>query len=227
MTVLLALATLAAFLAADFFLQRARRTRAARAAASVPAVPAGALPARVRLLSNHTWVRPEADGTILLGIDDFLARALGAVERIVLPEPGSVVGPARPQFAFAAAGRQLPVASPLTGRTLEVNRELLRSPGLAAQDPYQRGWLVRIAPADPAEVSAHEVEKPGVWLREQWAELRDFAARRRPDTAAALLQDGGMPVEGILQQFDAAAWEEFAARFTALPAHALREDASC
>lgn len=223
MTVLLVLATLAAFLAADFLLQRARKARAVRAAEPVPV----GVPARVQLLANHTWVRPEADGTVVLGIDDFLARVLGAVEQIILPEPGSVVGPARPQFALAAAGRTLPLSSPLIGRTVAVNEELFRSPGLAAADPYNRGWFIRFAPASPADISAHAVEKPGAWLRDQWARFRDFAAERRPDGAGTLLQDGGQPVDGVLQHFDAAVWAEFAAAFTALPPPAVREDVSC
>ena len=37
---------------------------------------------------GHTWARPEADGTVTVGLDDLGARLLGTPDAVDLPEPG-------------------------------------------------------------------------------------------------------------------------------------------
>ena len=41
---------------------------------------------------------------------------------------------------------------PIGGEVLEVNPELEEHPELVNQDPYGKGWLVKIKPADPSEM---------------------------------------------------------------------------
>ena len=42
---------------------------------------------------------------------------------------------------------------PLTGTVLEVNSDLNDNPELVNSDPYQKGWMVKVAVADLAEVN--------------------------------------------------------------------------
>ena len=52
---------------------------------------------------------------------------------------------------------------PVTGEVLEVNPELEDAPELVNQDAYGKGWLIKVALADPAAVegllSAAEYEQ--------------------------------------------------------------------
>jgi glycine cleavage system H protein len=47
---------------------------------------------------------------------------------------------------------------PVTGEILEFNDELSESggddPGLINNDPYGRGWVIKIVPSDPAEIDS-------------------------------------------------------------------------
>ena len=44
------------------------------------------------------------------------------------------------------------LVAPIGGEVLEINPDLALKPQLLNEDPYGKGWLVRIRPADPAEM---------------------------------------------------------------------------
>ena len=60
------------------------------------------------------------------------------------------------------------------------------------------------------------VSRPIEWLNQQVALLRDFLAMNSPQVQAVVLQEGGLPVEGVLQQFNADVWEKFGQSFATL-----------
>jgi glycine cleavage system H protein len=221
MTVLLVLFTLLLFLAADYFVQRFRTARQVQLAGTRVRVGADGnalLPEDASLVSNHTWTRPGPGGNIIIGVDELLARALGAVEQVLLPEAGSVVTPATADIGLAANGCTLDIASPVHGRVVEVNQALLRNPALAKDDPYGAGWLMKIRPASRHSrgISPYVVRRPAEWLRAQQELMREFFLQAAAQTVPVLMQDGGEPVEGILQEFDAGVWGTFRTAFATL-----------
>ncbi|HZT53594.1 MAG TPA: glycine cleavage system protein H, partial [Gaiellaceae bacterium] len=44
--------------------------------------------------------------------------------------------------------------APLSGEVLEVNQAVVEAPETVNEDPYGRGWLVRIRLSDPGEAEA-------------------------------------------------------------------------
>ncbi len=211
MTVLLVLFTLLLFLGADFFVQRSRAARRARVHSPAPVLPEDAV-----LLHNHTWTRPDRRGTIVVGVDALLARALGAMERIILPRPGEELTHASPGIGLAAGRGMLRLVAPVAGRVVEVNPEVLRNPGLAASDPYGAGWLLKVSATGSGPDEAWIVRRPLEWLTGQRDAMREFFLKAAGGAEPALMQDGGEPVPGILQQFDEEVWHDFQATFAAL-----------
>ena len=43
--------------------------------------------------------------------------------------------------------------SPVTGEVIETNADVVTSPELVNDDPYAKGWLVRVKPDDAAELA--------------------------------------------------------------------------
>ena len=41
--------------------------------------------------------------------------------------------------------------SPVTGEVVEVNKEAVEHPEQVNQEPYSKGWLIRVRLSDPAE----------------------------------------------------------------------------
>ncbi len=217
MTVLLVLITVAAFLLADFIVQKTRSARGLAAALDAVARPLR-LPHGVALASNHTWLRQDREGVTTIGIDEFLSRLVGAVEDIIVSPAGTALSPAMESVQLRDGTRMLRLAAPLQGRVVEVNPELRRNPGIAVSDPYGSGWLFRVKSADGSRTPAGmpSGERAAEWLRAQFAAIRDFLADRAIGEAAGMVQDGGLPVEGVLKSCDAQTWEEFQAAFVTL-----------
>jgi len=218
MTVLLMLCMIVTFLAADRIVQKLRLAKAERRSVQ-PETILGDPPEGIRLALNHTWVKMEK-GVAVVGTDEFLSRMLGALESIILPDVGATVAPASPSIALAHGERRVRLASPVAGRILEVNTGLLRNPSLARRDPYRNGWLFRVTP-DPSDgltSGSFTGEAAREWLRAQMSLAKEFLADVAPRASLVSLPDGGEPVEGALQQCDAAAWEEFERRFTRIHA---------
>jgi glycine cleavage system H protein len=221
MTVLLMLLMIVAFLTADRIVQR-RRTSLAAAPGGFPVreVPAG-----VALAPNHTWVKVEK-GVAVIGIDEFLHHMLGAVGSLVAPGVGTTVAPEAPALTLGSEGRSLRIASPVTGRVVDVNSAVLRDPATAGRDPYGAGWVLRVAPdrSHPAGRGFLSGVPARAWLREQAALAREFLIGAGARAAFAALPDGGEPARGALRHLSQEDWEEFARRFAAIePARGTRQ----
>jgi glycine cleavage system H protein len=226
MTVLLVLITLIAFLTVDYVLQRKKR----KAFVSEVLLPVQTLaPSHwhitddLVLAPNHTWLRREADNSITLGVDNLLMTLTGTVERIQLPIEGAIVSPQSPTVALHDKERSLRIASPIDGRIVAVNNELLHTPALAKSHPYTTGWLFKLMPSDNVESlrGFFSGEKAIEWLRKQSEHAKEFINQYSPQLQFATMQDGGMPVDGVLKGFDANVWRAFESKFLSMEPKAL------
>ena len=100
---------------------------------------------------EHEWVRVEGDvGTV--GITFFAQEQLGDVVFVELPSAGEQVR----QFASLGVVESVKAASdvysPLSGAVLERNVAVIEKPELVNQEPYARGWMVKVRLADRGEL---------------------------------------------------------------------------
>lgn len=213
MTVIMILIMVAAFLLADAIVQRSRRSAEAPGLALQPLWE---VPSNIKVARNHTWIREESDGSVSLGLDGFLGRLIGNVSEILLPGINDPVNPSLADLRIMDGRRSLQVASPVAGRVVAVNPAVLANPRLLRSDPYGRGWLIKIHPRKDGRDGAFIVPSPADWLRSQLASAKEFFAARGPQGAVAFMQDGGVPIDGILSSFDERVWGEFNASFASL-----------
>lgn len=217
MTAILVILTLAAFLGADYLVSRRRQPRGA----TMPALPELRLaPELFRQQgglfygNGHTWARLEADGSMRVGIDDFTRALLGGVDRIETAPAGAALGRRDAAFVLHRGDKSLGFALPVEGRITAVNAGVQAKPESLGEG--EGAWLVSVEPRRLARDlrRLRVAEDARAWLREETARLRGFlAAQMPPDAVGATLHDGGVPVEGVLAQLDAAAWEKFEAEF--------------
>lgn len=100
-----------------------------------------------RYTSEHEWAK-EDDGRILVGITEFAQDQLGDIVFVGLPDPGAEVKAGEPVGEVESTKSVSDVYSPVSGRVVDKNTEVEQTPELVNSDPYGRGWLVRIEPAD-------------------------------------------------------------------------------
>jgi len=72
---------------------------------------------------GHTWVRPEADGTLSVGLDDLARRLVGTPERVELPAAGERLQVNGPAARLTTRGHEVRVLSPVEGIVVEASGE--------------------------------------------------------------------------------------------------------
>jgi glycine cleavage system H protein len=108
------------------------------------------IPADLRYTREHEWARQEGEH-IRVGITHYAQEQLGDVVFVELPKVGARVT-AHQSFGVVESVKAVSdLFAPVSGEVVEVNTELAKKPELVNQDPYGRGWMLVIKPADPAE----------------------------------------------------------------------------
>jgi glycine cleavage system H protein len=100
---------------------------------------------------EHDWARVEGDEAVL-GITWFAADALGELVHYEPPEVGTTVTKDASYGEVESVKAVSDLVAALSGEVLEVNQGVVDAPETVNEDPYERGWLVRIRLSDPGEV---------------------------------------------------------------------------
>ena len=102
-----------------------------------------------RYTKDHEWALPEG-GRVRIGITDYAQDALGDVVFVQLPDPGAAVEAGGPLSEVESTKSVSDVYAPVTGSVVEVNGDLVDSPGRLNEDPYGEGWICLIQPSEGA-----------------------------------------------------------------------------
>lgn len=102
-------------------------------------------PTDVRYTAEHEWARLDG-GTVTVGITSYATDQLGDVVYVELPEVGRRLDAMKPFGVVEAVKTVSDLFAPLSGEVVEVNAALKDDPALVNQEPFGRGWMVRIRP---------------------------------------------------------------------------------
>jgi glycine cleavage system H protein len=102
---------------------------------------------------EHEWVKAESDGSVTIGITDHAQHQLGDLVYVELPSVGAVCAAGAGVAVVESTKAASDVYAPLGGRVLAVNEALASAPESVNEDPYGRGWLMRLKPDEPGAVS--------------------------------------------------------------------------
>jgi glycine cleavage system H protein len=211
MSVLLFIAAFAVFLTVDYLLQRNRKPLVATPVlrkANPMRTPAG-----IFFSKSHTWLSLFPSGKIQLGIDDFLAHMFKTPQITMLKNATEHVTKGEPILRLAEGKNELLVRSPIHGTIANVNAHLSAHPALLKQALFSEGWAYTMTPDHTSDLRAFYLgEDTGVWLKQEMGRLRDFFAHLTTP-AFGLLQDGGLPVAGVIDHLDSEQCKQFETEF--------------
>ena len=111
------------------------------------------IPAELKYVDTHEWLRAEADGTITVGITDFAQETLGDLVFIQLPEVGSEVAANQQVATVESVKTASDVFAPMSGKVIAINEAAFDAPEKINEDAYA-AWLFKIQPSNPAEHDA-------------------------------------------------------------------------
>ncbi len=110
-------------------------------------------PENVKYTKEHEWVRVEGD-TAVVGITFHAQDELGDIVFVELPEVGAEVKQMKEFGVVESVKTVSSLYSPVSGKVTEVNSALASSPEVINEDPYGKGWMIKIKMSAPKEADA-------------------------------------------------------------------------
>ncbi len=104
------------------------------------------IPADLKYVASHEWLRQEEDGTITVGITHHAQDLLGDIVYVELPEVGEHVEVDAEIAVVESVKAASDVYAPIAGEILAVNEALVDAPETINEDPYGEGWFFKIKP---------------------------------------------------------------------------------
>ncbi|MGQ9583577.1 MAG: glycine cleavage system protein GcvH [Thermoplasmatota archaeon] len=107
----------------------------------------------LRYAPTHEWARLEGE-LVRVGITDFAQSELSDIVFVELPKVGQELARGREMGVVESVKSASDLYAPISGRVVEVNAALAKTPELINTSPYEKGWLVLIKPSDPSELGS-------------------------------------------------------------------------
>jgi glycine cleavage system H protein len=97
--------------------------------------------------NDFEWIKIEGD-KVRMGVTDYAQKQLREIVYAELPEAGTEVKQNEPYGTVESVKAVSDLISAVSGTIEEVNEEVKSKPELLNEDPYVKGWLLIVKPAN-------------------------------------------------------------------------------
>jgi glycine cleavage system H protein len=110
------------------------------------------VPANLKYTKDHEWLKVDGEFAFI-GITDHAQHELGDIVFIEVETVGEILGKHDSFGTIEAVKTVSDMFMPVSGEVLEFNEALTTNPEIINQDPYDKGWVIRIKISDAAEMN--------------------------------------------------------------------------
>lgn len=107
------------------------------------------IPEELRYTNEHEWVRLEGDLAVV-GITDYAQDQLGDIVFVELPGIGNPIETMGVFGTVEAVKTVSDLFAPMAGEVAAVNTELEAHPEYINEEPYGKGWMIKVKVSEPA-----------------------------------------------------------------------------
>ncbi len=108
-------------------------------------------PENLKYTKDHEWIK--IDGNIAtVGITEFAQGELGDIVYVEIETEGETLNKEEIFGTVEAVKTVSDLFMPVSGKVLEVNKDLEAAPDKVNSDPYGAGWMIKIELTNAAEV---------------------------------------------------------------------------
>jgi len=119
-------------------------------------------PSNLKYTKDHEWVNLQGD-IATVGITHFAQNELGDIVFVEIETVGETLAADEVFGTVEAVKTVSDLFLPMSGEIIELNSELEANPELVNEDPYGKGWMIKVKVSNPAEwdnlLSAEAYEK--------------------------------------------------------------------
>ena len=109
------------------------------------------LPDDIRYTEDHEWARLGGD-RVRVGLDDYAQDQLGDIVFVELPQVGDTFEKSEVFATVESVKAVVECYLPVSGEIIAVNADLIESPQLMNESPYNDGWMVDVNAKDLSEM---------------------------------------------------------------------------
>lgn len=109
------------------------------------------IPEGLKYSKEHEWIKVDGDEATI-GITDFAQGELGDIVFVEIETVGDEIDRDDVFGTIEAVKTVSDLFMPVSGEILEFNETLEDQPELVNEDPYGKGWMVKIKVANPEEL---------------------------------------------------------------------------
>jgi glycine cleavage system H protein len=110
------------------------------------------IPDNLLFTQDHEWILLE-DGLACVGITEYAQGELGDVVFVEIETAGETLEKGEIFGTVEAVKTVSDLFMPVSGEVIEVNTELADKPELVNNDPFGKGWMIRIKVTDKTELA--------------------------------------------------------------------------
>ncbi len=104
----------------------------------------------MRFSQTHEWALLEKEEAVI-GITEYAQEEIGEIVYIELPKIGTFLKKGEEMCVLESTKAATDICTPLSGKVVAINEELIKNPSLINQSAQEKGWLVKLEPFSKKE----------------------------------------------------------------------------
>ncbi len=110
-------------------------------------------PQELKYTKDHEWARLEGD-VVYVGITDYAQKELGEIVYVDVDTEGEELNAEDVFGSIEAVKTVSDLLLPIQGEVLELNGELEEAPELVNEEPYGKGWIIKLKPTNVEDLES-------------------------------------------------------------------------
>ncbi|MFP4145179.1 MAG: glycine cleavage system protein GcvH [Phycisphaeraceae bacterium] len=104
-----------------------------------------------RYTESHEWHKPEGE-LVVIGLSEFAVEELTDITFVEIETTEGPISRGDTIGEVESVKATSEVYCGIDGEVVEANQAVLDDPSLLNQDPYGKGWLIKVRPSDTAQL---------------------------------------------------------------------------
>ena len=173
------------------------------------------IPGGVFISETHSWTGINQEGQAQVGIDDFAMKLLGKVDFIEVPNLGMIVNKGDLLFTAKLNDRTIQFQSPISGKVVKVNNQLLEDLSVLEYSSYHKNWVCVIDSDElDSELTDLKIGKAAVnFYQEELEKLKSLHNKIRSGNENEDFKPESFIEVGEMSNADNNSWERYLETF--------------
>ena len=108
-------------------------------------------PENLKYSTDHEWVKVEGNVAVI-GVTDHAQSELGDIAYVDIAEDTTTLTANEVFGTIEAVKAVSDLVAPVSGKVVAINESLNDDPAVVNDDPYGKGWMVKVEMSNPAEL---------------------------------------------------------------------------